>query len=175
MKDDGDECPLRDVAASGLIGAIRPPSPEWENDPSFSLSKLPVDATPWFGGVVKVKVPIPGSTAWTLASFLFWMADEDIVWIDPIYTGSDESEIGYSFVDATARPIVGDPRRPATVFVQSEAMAAALRAPLPDSDQGIASVVEIAVGPSPDNGEQVVAFLNMHAQMLAGAEPDAGA
>jgi len=168
MQEDANDRLLRDVAASGMIHAIRPPSPEWENDPSFSLSKLPVDSTPWFGGIVRVKVPIPGSTRWTLARFVFWMADDDIVWIDAILQGSEATTIAYSLIEAAVRPITGDPRRPAKVFVGTEAMAAALRAPLPEADQNIASVVEIAVGPSPDNGEQVVAFLNMHAQLLAG-------
>lgn len=44
---------LRDIAANALVSAIHPSTYEWENDPSFSVSKLPVDAVEWFGGVVQ--------------------------------------------------------------------------------------------------------------------------
>ena len=167
MKDDVTDRIFRDMAASGLVAAIRPPSLEWEKDPSFSLANLPVDPHPWFGGTVEVKVPLPQNAGWTKAPFIFWTANEEIVWIDALFHGAGPSEFGYSLIDAMARPMVGEPRRPAKVFMQNAAMAAALREPAPDMGHDIPGLIEIGVKQSPDDLEQVIAFLDCQAEILA--------
>ncbi len=100
---------------------------------------------------------------------MFWTAGEEIVWISSVFAGSGPEDVGYSFVEAMVAPMAGVPRRPAKVVVESDAMADALRAPLPDSDQDVRSLVEIAVGPVEKISAQVTAFLESHAEALSAA------
>ena len=51
--------------------------------------------------------------------------------------------------------------------MQNDAMATAVRESAADIGHDIASLVEIAVGRSPDDEEQVIAFLDCHAEILA--------
>ena len=173
MKPDAADRLLRDMAARGLVAAIHPPTPEWENDPSFSLPKLPVDSQAWFGGTVEVRVPLPGDSRWTTATFMFWSAGGELVWVSAVYTMSGPDDVGFSLLEAMVAPMHGEPRRPTKVFLQDEAMANALRESGTIDGHDVSGVVEIAVGTSPELVKHITAFLTGVAQTLA--EQDAQA
>ncbi len=114
-----------------------------------------------------MKIPVPNGRGWTKAPFIFWTANEQMVWIGTVFHGSGPTEIGFSLMDAMAAPMFDDARRPAKVFVQNATMAAAIRECSESVGHDIAALVEIEINRAPADEEQVVAFLEFQAEQAA--------
>jgi len=140
------------------------------------LKALPVDDTPWVCGVLLFELEASLTNKRVKAPFYFLTGDLEIMSIEAaIGDGAEAHEAVTILFEAMHAPLMGDARRPRQVIVADAKLAEAMKAAASEQHPEMNELIEFVVGPTDDDAEVVLSFLEIQRSAVAEDEADARA